>query len=465
LVIPSYTDGAPQINANGHVVWMGNDGQHYQIFYYDGSTVTQLTENSYDDHYPQINDSGHVVWYSTLGSDDEIFYYDGNTTTLLTQNSYHDRWPQINDSGHVVWMGNDGNDREIFYYDRTTVTQLTNNSNTILGSSQRINARGQLVWLSNIGTDPEVFIAEFIDATDNDGDGITNDIDNCPEIANPNQEDVDSDTLGDVCDNCPNESNFYQEDADSDSTGDACDNDTISGYILGDILGNVSVELYRPSCGIATFLTSRRTDWAGYYAFGNLNNGLYMVVPHHFSYDFVPETNHAKIPQSEILSFDFTGPYDSCASGDRFLDNGDGTITDSCTDLVWLKNADCYGQQNWENAISSADGLNDGECGLSDGSLEGDWHLATKEELQGIGTDPPTTWESETWENGHYIYPSVTWTPPSIPFLNIQSDYWSSTFELDDITHAWRIDIASGGVIHAGKAGNFIYVWPVRSAN
>ena len=37
-------------------------------------------------------------------------------------------------------------------------------------------------------------------SSDTDGDGITNTIDNCPEIANPNQEDTDGDGIGDVCD-------------------------------------------------------------------------------------------------------------------------------------------------------------------------------------------------------------------------------------------------------------------------
>ena len=36
-------------------------------------------------------------------------------------------------------------------------------------------------------------------STDADGDGIINTIDNCPEIANPNQEDIDGDGIGDVC--------------------------------------------------------------------------------------------------------------------------------------------------------------------------------------------------------------------------------------------------------------------------
>ena len=58
---------------------------------------------------------------------------------------------------------------------------------------------------------------------DTDGDGIINDDDNCPLIANPGQEDADGDGVGDVCDNCEDTSNSDQADIDGDGVGDLCD--------------------------------------------------------------------------------------------------------------------------------------------------------------------------------------------------------------------------------------------------
>lgn len=54
----------------------------------------------------------------------------------------------------------------------------------------------------------------FGTCTDTDGDGVCDDRDNCPAMANPAQADADSDGLGDVCDECPKDPN---NDADDDS--------------------------------------------------------------------------------------------------------------------------------------------------------------------------------------------------------------------------------------------------------
>jgi hypothetical protein len=77
-------------------------------------------------------------------------------------------------------------------------------------------------------------------ATDADGDGVVNFMDNCPNISNPDQLNSDGDCLGDVCDvvqdsdgdginddedNCPNIFNPNQENYDGDASGNACDDD------------------------------------------------------------------------------------------------------------------------------------------------------------------------------------------------------------------------------------------------
>lgn len=58
---------------------------------------------------------------------------------------------------------------------------------------------------------------------DGDGDGVFDDRDNCPGIANPTQDDADRDLRGDVCDECPLLAGEQGGDADRDGVGDACD--------------------------------------------------------------------------------------------------------------------------------------------------------------------------------------------------------------------------------------------------
>ncbi|MGB5419989.1 choice-of-anchor B family protein, partial [Algibacter sp.] len=85
---------------------------------------------------------------------------------------------------------------------------------------------------------------EITPIVDTDNDGIEDNLDNCPSIANPNQEDTDNDGIGDLCetivlvdtdsdgipdseDNCPEMANSNQEDQDSDGIGDLCDADFV----------------------------------------------------------------------------------------------------------------------------------------------------------------------------------------------------------------------------------------------
>ncbi|EKD42283.1 MAG: Integrins alpha chain [uncultured bacterium] len=73
---------------------------------------------------------------------------------------------------------------------------------------------------------------------DRDGDAVLNTQDNCVDDANASQENIDGDTLGDICDldkdgddidnvedNCPLVSNASQTDSDDDKAGNACDAD------------------------------------------------------------------------------------------------------------------------------------------------------------------------------------------------------------------------------------------------
>ena len=129
-----------------------------------------------------------------------------------------------------------------------------------------------------------------------------------------------------------------------------------------------------------------------------------------------------------------------------FTNNGDGTVTDNLTGLIWLKNANCFGKRSWTNALSDCNNLESGSCGLDDGSSAGEWRLPNINELRSL-FDPTL---------------SAPYLPAGHPFTNVQSYYhWSSTTNEYDITLAWVVSLHYGEIGSIGKTGT-IYVWPVR---
>lgn len=64
------------------------------------------------------------------------------------------------------------------------------------------------------------------------------------------------------------------------------------------------------------------------------------------------------------------------------VDSGNGTIVDKANNLIWLKNANCFGGLSWHDSITASNTLANGQCGLMDGSITGDWHLPTLDELR-----------------------------------------------------------------------------------
>jgi len=86
--------------------------------------------------------------------------------------------------------------------------------------------------------------------TDNDNDGVLDAVDNCPLVYNPSQLDGDNDGIGIHCDedfdndgvlnsndNCPDKANTDQIDTDGDKKGDVCDADD-DGDKIADVFDN-----------------------------------------------------------------------------------------------------------------------------------------------------------------------------------------------------------------------------------
>ena len=158
----------------------------------------------------------------------------------------------------------------------------------------------------------------------------------------------------------------------------------------------------------------------------------------------------------------------------RFTDNADGTVSDNLTGLIWLKNASCTsffsgdiaGQNNreWSLAITAANLLSNGYCGLLDGSVAGDWRLPNVHELVGL----------IHWGYWNPALPNTAGTgqcSQGNPFLNVVTAgspfyYTSTTYPFSNTYlsgEVWTVPMSSGGIVNTQKTSKY-YVWPVRDA-
>lgn len=146
-----------------------------------------------------------------------------------------------------------------------------------------------------------------------------------------------------------------------------------------------------------------------------------------------------------VVSLAATGQTATYASGDdgsikrgvawpatRYTDNGNGSVTDNLTGLIWLKNAGCFAQAVWATALTDVNQLASGQCGLNDGSSAGQWRLPNVIELESL-VDPSTDGPALTAGN---------------PFVNVASSiYWTSTSYFggeEGSPNAWAIRMSDG---------------------
>jgi uncharacterized protein DUF1566/List-Bact-rpt repeat protein len=143
----------------------------------------------------------------------------------------------------------------------------------------------------------------------------------------------------------------------------------------------------------------------------------------------------------------------------RFLDNGDQTMTDKHTGLIWTKDANAPGHivcgpgttKTWQGALNYVDCLN------SNNYLNhNDWRLPNRKELMSIVDRQQA--DSSTWllsQGFNYVQPGAYWSSTT-------SAYWTGS--------AWyvhiRLGYASFGPMDLDNIKiNEFNVWPVRGDN
>jgi hypothetical protein len=138
--------------------------------------------------------------------------------------------------------------------------------------------------------------------------------------------------------------------------------------------------------------------------------------------------------------------------GTRWCDQENGTVKDMTTGLIWLKNAAWGGAKVWrinsvcnhpdvtchDDAHQRAASLSDGavDAGLTDGSVEGEWRLPTKAEIQNLS-------------NGEEAVRSNSMRA----FTGVLSFYWTSSSVVGNESAAYAINMENGVVGNGSKDG------------
>jgi hypothetical protein len=127
-----------------------------------------------------------------------------------------------------------------------------------------------------------------------------------------------------------------------------------------------------------------------------------------------------------------------CPSAGRFVDNGDGTVTDTCTGLMWQQETAPGGvSYSWQEALQYCEGLELGG--------HTDWRLPNVRELQSIV------------DYGRY-------EPAIDPIFGAVSGwYWSSSTSVFFPGGAWVVVFGDGFVNVDYKGIDFYFVRAVRT--
>jgi hypothetical protein len=175
--------------------------------------------------------------------------------------------------------------------------------------------------------------------------------------------------------------------------------------------------------------------------------------------------NYAPVPKTGQTQKYVTGDDGDLKKGvawptPRFTDNGNGTVTDKLTGLMWLKNANCInshypgfdndegpgdGEVTWVHALDFVAGINNGTYPLC-GAGYTDWRLPNIREL-----------------NSLIDYGRVPTFPANTPFTGVTyGNYWSSTTHaMVSMSLAFWVNFGDASVSNYPKTSSQ-YVWPVR---
>ncbi len=158
---------------------------------------------------------------------------------------------------------------------------------------------------------------------------------------------------------------------------------------------------------------------------------------------------------------------DSC----RFMNQGNGTVLDTTTGLLWLRDASCINDGNYYQIEDMINNLKDGQCGLTDGSWPGDWRIPTWDEMNSLSSGGYAGYLTDAAGDWLWTQGNAFWNIKS----GVRNAYW--TFGADASGNVNQMLIvkltASGYTFHTfhpipqvesatSNGTGYTGAWPVR---
>lgn len=135
----------------------------------------------------------------------------------------------------------------------------------------------------------------------------------------------------------------------------------------------------------------------------------------------------------------------------RLVDKANGILIDNLTGLVWLKDANCFGPKNWQQALDASNSLlgNNIICSLNDGTKAGQWRLPNREEMLSLVNYQEV--DGGAWLNNQ-------------GFVNGQNDfYWTSNTYAKIPRFKWLVHTNGLSFTERYREGYLNYLIPVRN--
>ena len=164
------------------------------------------------------------------------------------------------------------------------------------------------------------------------------------------------------------------------------------------------------------------------------------------------------------------GPDGPCYDNfNRYVDCGNGTVTDTVTGLIWTKDAGCIPPTNFAGVHAAAASLEHGKCGLTDNSRPGDWRIPSQAEW--VATVAAAFQLNCTLQSSGII-PNLTDRTGRVCFSLGQKQfdnvdaagtalYWSATAVPDDPRNAYNW-LTNGSTNGSTRKVNTIQGWALR---